>query len=56
MRISDCIRINNGQNLKIFATMLSRNNGKVVSLQNNNENNLIYGTYKIIQRHEPQVG
>ena len=37
MRISDCIRINNCQNLKIFATMLSRNNGKVVSLQKNNE-------------------
>ena len=37
MRISDCIRINNGQNLKIIATMLSCYNGKVVSLQNNNE-------------------
>jgi hypothetical protein len=37
MRISDCIRINNCQNLKIIATMLSCYNGKVVSLQNNNE-------------------
>ena len=37
MRISDCLRINNCQNLKIIATMLSCYNGKVVSLQNNNE-------------------
>jgi hypothetical protein len=33
MRISDCIRINNGQNLKIIVTMLSCYNGKVVSLK-----------------------
>ena len=37
MRISDCIRINNCQYLKIIVTMLSCYNGKVVSLQNDNE-------------------
>lgn len=41
MRISDCIRINNGQNLKIIVTMLSCYNGKVVSLKK-------WGRFRII--------
>ena len=46
MRISDCIRINNGQNLKIIVTMLSCYNGKVVSLKK-------WGRFRII--HQQQV-